>query len=505
MQLDRASGILLHISSLPGPHGIGDAGPAAYRFVDYLAAAGQCVWQVLPLVPVGHGDSPYSSPSTFAGNTLFISPDKLVEAGLLEHHEIPAADDLPTDSIDFGRVHRHKRAILEAAHRRFRHGSDTALIDRFDRFREEQSFWLRDFALFMALKKKFGPGAWTDWPTPLAQREESALNEAREELRDEIDLQEFAQFIFDEQWQALLQYARQRKVRIFGDLPIYVAHDSSDVWAHPELFHLHADGRPSVVAGVPPDYFSETGQRWGNPIYRWDEMERNDFRWWLQRFDRCFQMVDILRIDHFRGFQAYWEIPASEPTAVNGRWVLAPGAALFRALETRRGALPIVAEDLGLITPEVTALMRELGFPGMAVLQFAFGGGSDSTYLPHNFIEDLVAYTGTHDNDTMIGWWESRRNAAEGSHERKEYDFARQYFDVGDETDVHWDLIRWLMASVARLVVFPVQDVLGMGTEARMNVPGQVEANWRWRLDREEELSATAERLRRMADVYARL
>ena len=508
MHLHRGSGILLHVSSLPSRFGIGDLGPSAHGFLDFLKRAGQRVWQVLPLVPVDHGGSPYSSPSTFAGNPLFISPELLVADGLLSEDAIEdmmrGAPELPAETVDYPATSGIKDIMLQEAMRRFRTGVNPALEDAYRSFRDAQSFWLGDYTLFTAIKESQEGRAWTEWPAPLARRDPQALEEAAQKLGDRVELHAFAQFLFERQWRRLRRRAHENGIQIFGDLPIYVAHDSADVWAHPELFHLDEAGNPSVVAGVPPDYFSETGQRWGNPIYRWDLMAMNDYRWWLQRFERCFDLVDLLRIDHFRGFQAYWEIPAEEQTAVNGRWVAGPGAGLFRALEKRHGSLPIVAEDLGLITPDVTALIDELGLPGMAVLHFAFAGGPDSGYLPHNFDPQVVAYTGTHDNDTTVGWWRARESATESSHEGRELAYAKRYLQIRDGDPVHWAFIRMLMASVARLVVFPLQDVLGLGTVARMNVPGKNEGNWKWRHGDDRWPAEAAVRLRELVEVYGR-
>ena len=509
MQLERGSGILLHVSSLPSRFGIGDLGPGADQFLDFLRDSGTRVWQVLPLVPVDDGGSPYSSSSTFAGNALFISPELIVQDGLLTTEEVEAAlheaGDFPADRVDYYAVRKLKQELVSAALRTFRTGRSTRLHDAFQEFRRQQSPWLDDYGLFAALKEAQGGAAWTRWPQPLASRDAQALEAARRELADRIELHVFGQFLFERQWQRLKRRANDLGIQILGDLPIYVAHDSADVWAHPELFELDSEGNPHVVAGVPPDYFSLTGQRWGNPIYRWDLMAERGYRWWLQRFERSFEMVDLLRIDHFRGFQAYWEIPASEPTAVNGRWVAGPGANLFRSIEQRLGGLPIIAEDLGLITPDVTALMDELGFPGMAVLHFAFGGGPDASYLPHNFRPHLVAYTGTHDNDTTVGWWRERLHASDDSHEGRERRYVQRYVRGNLDSEIHWSLIRELMASVARLVVFPLQDVLGLGSEARMNVPGSSDGNWRWRLPPETRLPAdAASRLREMVEVYGR-
>lgn len=494
----RSSGILLHISSLPSRYGIGDLGPQALRFADFLAHTGQQIWQVLPLVPVGYGHSPYSSPSTFAGNPLFISPDVLKQQHLLSDDDVAEAAGLPADHVDFDRVLPTKRALLHTAFDRFERGEGRVDPAAFDRFCAANAYWLDDYALFMALKAANDDAGWTAWPRPLAARHPDALEAAREEHAREIRQHQFWQFLFAEQWNRLKRYCHERSIRLFGDLPIYVAQDSADVWAHPDLFYLDAQGHPTVVSGVPPDYFSETGQRWGNPLYHWDTMRENDYRWWTQRLERVFSLVDIVRLDHFRGFAAYWEIPAEEETAVNGRWVKGPGGALFEAVQQKLGPLPLVAENLGLITDDVTALMQQFDFPGMAVLQFAFDEGPDHIFLPHNFDRHSIAYTGTHDNDTLMGWWEHYDN-------EKGRAFAREYLglSVCDEP-VHWAFIRALMHSVADTVVVPLQDLLGLGSEARMNVPGRGSGNWSWRVTADMLTKEVAHRLKTLTYVYGR-
>ena len=498
MASSRCSGILLHISSLPGPFGIGDLGPDAYRFADFLARTGQQVWQVLPLVPVGHGNSPYSSPSTFAGNPLFVSPILLHEQGLLAEADLDSADGFPADRIDFGRVLPFRHHLLGRAYERFEAGTSRVRPEAFEAFCRANAYWLDDYALFMALKNAHGDASWTDWPAELAGRQPEALARAAETHAREVRRHRFWQFLFDTQWRHLKDYCATRAIRLFGDLPIYVAHDSADVWAHPDLFFLDASGHPTVVSGVPPDYFSETGQRWGNPLYRWDVMRANGYQWWTQRFERVFSLVDLVRLDHFRAFAAYWEIPASEPTAVRGRWVDGPGDDLFETVRARLGRLPLVAEDLGLITEDVTRLMERCHFPGMAVMQFAFDESPDHLFLPHNYRPDLVAYTGTHDNDTLVGWWQSNPNP----HGRA---FARAYLGLDDHAEgVQWAFIRALLQSVAGTTVVPLQDVLGLGSDARMNVPGRSTDNWAWRLDPRLLTDDVAERLKTLTYVYGR-
>lgn len=504
LDMPRSSGILLHISSLPSPFGIGDLGPSAYQFADFLAETGQRIWQVLPLVPVGHGNSPYSSPSTFAGNPLFVSPDHLVDDGLLADDDLRDRPDFPSDHVDFRAVIPHKMELLRRAFDRFRDGSPAHIRSDFDQFRTENAYWLGDYALFMALKNAFHDVSWTEWPDELAGRDESALAGARLKHSEAVERHEFFQFLFFRQWSRLRAYCNERDVRLFGDLPIYVAHDSADVWAHRGLFYLDTLGRCTVVAGVPPDYFSETGQRWGNPIYRWDVMHENGFRWWTRRFENIFSLVDLVRLDHFRAFAGYWEIPASEDTAIHGRWVEGPGASLFRAIQEALGALPLVAENLGMITPDVTELMDAFGFPGMAVLQFAFGDEADHAFLPHNHERNLVAYTGTHDNDTIRGWWSSMERDGAGAGMRATR-FARSYLGLGENGDeIHWRCIRALMSSVANTVVSPMQDVLGLESDARMNVPGKGQGNWSWRFRHEQVTQAVREKLAVLTAVYGR-
>ena len=496
----RSSGLLLHVTSLPGRFGIGDLGPHAYRFVDALAGAGQALWQVLPLTPTGHGHSPYASPSTFAGNPLLVSPDALVEDGWLEESDLADAPDFPADRVDFDRVIAFKEALLRRAFERAR---ADGLPDAYAAFCERHAGWLDDYALFSALKAHHSDAAWTDWPMPLARRAPDALAAAREAHAEAIERHRFAQFVFDRQWGRLHAYARSKGVSLFGDLPIYVAHDSADVWAARDLFHLDPDGHPTAVAGVPPDYFSETGQRWGNPLYRWDRMRERGYAWWTARLTRTLDLVDLVRLDHFRGFEAFWAIPADEETAVDGQWVEGPGADLFDAFEHALGRpLPLVAEDLGLITPGVRALMEEFELPGMAVLQFAFGDPT-SEYLPHNYRRRLVAYTGTHDNDTTAGWWADGATAEERR-------FARRYLRLdelgADEYDasVHWAAVRAVLASVAERAIVPLQDVLGLGSEARMNVPGQEDGNWAWRFAWDEVDADALARLRDLTVLYGR-
>jgi 4-alpha-glucanotransferase len=498
MRFPRSSGILLHPTSLAGPYGVGDLGGEARCFIDFLADGGQSLWQVLPLGPTGFGDSPYQCFSAWAGNPLLISLEQLVEQGWLDASALSGAPKFPEDCVDFERLLPWKIARLEAV---------TQKAPGFEAFCEANRHWLDDFALFMALKERNQGISWTRWEPGARDRDPQALDKYRYELARPIAAQKFLQFVFFEQWRALREYAHARGVRIMGDLPIYVAHDSADVWANRQYFQLDAHGNPIVVSGVPPDYFSQTGQLWGNPIYRWDVLARDGYGWWLDRFRATLGLVDMIRLDHFRGFEAYWQVPAAETTAVNGRWVKGPGSALFRAAQSNLGELPLVAENLGVITPEVEAIRAEFGFPGMAVLQFAFGTDPQApTFRPHNYPREVVAYTGTHDNDTTVGWWSSKGSGESTRTDediRRERDFAMRYLNT-DGKEIHWTFIRALEASVADTVLIPMQDVLGLGTEARMNRPATLGGNWRWRYRDGSLKPELARRLRELVELYDR-
>ncbi|MDX1665223.1 MAG: 4-alpha-glucanotransferase [Candidatus Promineifilaceae bacterium] len=498
MRFSRAAGVLLHPTSFPSPYGIGDLGQAAYDFVDFLHNARQSLWQVLPLGPTGYGDSPYQSFSAFAGNPLLISPDRLVEEGYLPPSAVAEVPDFPRQRVDFGPVITYKQALLAQAFAHFKAAGTEAQREALAAFKEREKSWLDDFAFFMALKQQFVEhegGVWNTWPEEIARRTPEGMKRWREKLSEEIAYHKFLQFLFFEQWLALKRYANERRILIIGDVPIFIAFDSADVWANPHLFYLEDDGSPSVVAGVPPDYFSETGQRWGNPLYRWQRMADNNYAWWGRRMQAVFQQVDVVRIDHFRGFEAYWEIPASEPTAVTGQWVEGPGAPFFKALRDRLGDLPIIAEDLGIITPEVEALRDRFDFPGMKLLQFAFGGDRTSEFLPHNFAPNSVVYTGTHDNDTTWGWYRSAS--------RSEQDHVRRYLARSGD-DIVWDLIRLALSSVSVYAVIPLQDLMDLGTEARMNYPGRESGNWQWRYTRPMLTNIIAYRLRELTELYGR-
>ncbi len=499
MKFPRSSGIILHPTSLPGGYGIGDLGPEAYRFADWLAAAGQKVWQVLPLGPTGYGESPYQLFSAFAGNPLLIDLRFVLDAA-----DLAGAPPFPEDEADFAAASAWKWPRLRtAAERFFAHGAP----EDYEDFCRRHAAWLDDFALFMALKQEHGGVAWNRWEPDLARRRPDALAAATERLRADIRVHKFAQYTFFNQWLRLKAYCRERGIRIMGDLPIYVAHDSADVWANPELFRLNEDGSCAYVAGVPPDYFSAKGQLWGNPIYRWDVLAHRGYGWWIERLRATLGLVDLVRLDHFRGFEAYWQVPAGEETAIHGEWIKGPGEEFFAALEAALGELPIVAENLGVITPEVERLRERFRFPGMAVLQFAFGDDPQAPdFRPHNYPRNRVAYSGTHDNDTTVGWWtgsaggDSTRSAEQVERERA---FARKYLNT-DGRDIHWVFIRTLMASVADTVLFPMQDVLGLGTEARMNLPGSFGRNWRWRCRADALTPDLAARLADLARTYGR-
>ena len=493
----RQSGVLLHPTSLPSRFGIGDLGPAAYAFLEYLARGRQALWQVLPLGPTGYGNSPYAAPSAFAGNPLLVAPEPLLEQGLVTWDEVSHLAKLPAERVDYGRAVPLKGDLLEAAVRRAfeRHADD--LLAHFAAFREQEAGWLDDYVLFAAIAESCGGQLWTEWDPPLRDRDPQALAHARDSLDERIRYYAFGQFLFFEQWRALRARAHALGIRIIGDIPIFVAHDSADVWANRGLFKLDERGLPVVVAGVPPDYFSATGQLWGNPLYDWEAMARDGHRWWIARFRHLLGLVDVVRIDHFRGFESAWEVPTPATTAVGGAWVPGPGAAVFRAVdEALGGVVPVIAEDLGMITDAVRALLAQLGYPGMKVLQFAFGGGTDNLYLPHNYRDpNCVVYTGTHDNDTTRGW-----SAQRGEDERH---FLLSYLGR-DGSEVAYDLIRLALGSVADTAIIPLQDILDLGSEARMNTPGAADGNWEWRARPEHLDPARIQRLAELTSVYGR-
>lgn len=475
MSFKRASGILLHPTSLPGHYGIGDLGAQAFRFVDWLASTGCKLWQILPLGPTGYGDSPYQCFSAFAGNPYLISPDDLFADGLVTQSDLDEIkSDTSASKVDFGLVIPNKLNLLLTAFTNYQ-SNPKHLQKEFNLFCKQQAFWLKDFALFMALKESHGGGAWNGWSDQLKVRNEAAIKKARKELSQDIQRYSFYQFLFFRQWNKLRSYANSKDIQIIGDVPIFVAYDSADVWSHPELFFLDEHGNPTVVAGVPPDDFSATGQLWGNPLYNWKNHKKEKYKWWLARIKTTLQNVDILRFDHFRGFAGYYEIPAQHTTAQHGKWVQIDGKDFFKAVQKSLGVkndLPIIAEDLGLITPDVVELLNTFDFPGMKILQFAFSG-PDNPFLPHHYIPNCVAYTGSHDNDTAMGWF-----ATSSEHEK---DFARRYLRV-DGSDFAWDLIRTVWKSVAIFAIAPMQDVLSLGGEARMNFPSKLGGNWQWRM-----------------------
>lgn len=507
MNFSRTSGILLHPTSLPGNFGVGDLGPEAYKFVDFLVSAGQSLWQVLPLGPTGYGDSPYACYSAFAGNTLLISPERLIAEGLLDSSNFKTSLAHASDRVDYSESHTAKDELLRRAYQNYTKTADTNLRGRFETFAQREAHWLDDYALFRALKDAHNGVAWNEWEPALTRRTPAALTQAREQLREQIEAQMFYQFLFFEQWFALKSYCNERGVRIVGDLPIFVAQDSADVWTNPDQFKLDENGRPLVVAGVPPDYFSATGQLWGNPLYNWERMKAEGFAWWIERVRATLKVVDIARVDHFRGFAACWEIPGGDKTAERGQWVEAPGKELFTAIRRTLGELPIIAEDLGVITPDVVALRDEFGFPGMRILQFGFGGDTKNIDLPHNYIANVVAYTGTHDNDTTVGWFQSV--AGEGSTRSDEQIESERQFCLdylkSDGQEIHWDFIRAVFASVANTAIVPLQDVLGLGTEARMNLPNSTQGNWSWRFHAGSLIGDIAARLKKLTSLYGRL
>lgn len=484
----RRAGILLHITSLPGKYEQGDMGKEAYHFIDFLKNTGVSVWQTLPL-GIPHGDrSPYQCLSAHAGNPDLISLDWLIDKGWLTESDIPSKKDIPYDF-----AYRH--ACIRACFLHFQKCADRRDIDEFSQFCTDKAWWLDDFALFMALKKEFDQIAWSAWPAHFKNREQAALEEVRSLLQHDIEETKFEQFIFFKQWQKLKQYAHMQGVALFGDIPIFVSYDSADVWAQRQNFKLDASGAMPVVAGVPPDYFSETGQRWGNPHFNWDYLQQTGFRWWIDRIRTQLEMFDIIRIDHFRGLEAAWEIPASEDTAINGQWVKAPGGALLAQIKREFGSIPLVAEDLGIITPEVEVLRDKFNLPGMKILQFAFGGGTDNPYLPFNYPVNCVVYTGTHDNDTTLGWYNSL------SEEQKYY--VQEYL-CSPQISMPHTLIHAALSSVANLAVIPMQDILKLDSEHRMNIPGTIEGNWKWRFQWNQLTEDMVQELAHMVGIFGR-
>jgi 4-alpha-glucanotransferase len=494
----RASGVLLHPTSLPSPYGIGDLGPSAFAWVDALVRAGQSWWQVLPTGPTGYGDSPYQSSSSFAGNPLLISPDRLAEDGLLRRDELGGAS-FPAHEVDYGAVISFKQRLLDRAWANFQSGAAANLRGEFEHFCRERAGWLDEFALFMALKVAHGNGSYHHWPADLVRREPEALTRARRELTPAADRVRFQQFLFFRQWRSLKEHANRQGLRLIGDMPIFVSADSADVWANPGLFLLNAQGRPRVVAGVPPDYFSPTGQVWGNPLYDWEALRRTGYAWWVDRLRGTLAHFDLIRLDHFRGFESAWHVAADAPTAERGQWVHGPGADFFRQVGDALGGLPLLAEDLGLITEPVRTLRDECRLPGMRVLQFAFEGKPENPYLPHNYVPNTVVYTGTHDNDTSRGWYETRPE-----HERQ---YLWRYLNrhPASSGDAAWALIRLAWSSVAAFALVPLQDLLNLGGEACMNRPGRAAGNWRWRFTPDAPVEPALQRLRELTEFFNRL
>ena len=503
MKLPRASGILLHPTSLPGSFGIGDLGSEAHAFVDFLAETGQTWWQMLPLGPTGYGNSPYQSPSSFAGNPLLISPRGLVDRGWLRSEEIAEVTHLPSEPTSFETAAELKKALLVQAFERFRNQSTDPA---FDAFRSENQFWLNDYVLFQAIRDAHNGLPWYEWEPGLVHRDPAVCARWRADLGNGVAFHEFVQYVFESQWQELRAVCRAKGIMLIGDVPIFVAQDSADVWSHPELYDLDEQGKPRFMAGVPPDYFSETGQLWGNPLYRWDVHARDGYQWWILRLRSILKRVDIIRIDHFRGFEAYWEVPAGSQTAATGRWVPGPGRDFFKAICNEFGSVPLIAEDLGLITPEVEALRDEFNLPGMRVIQFGFAGDSGSEkHLPHRYVPHCLAYTGTHDNDTSFGWYHSKAvtttqppGEVEAAHR-----FALRYTNAKPE-DIHWGLIRVVSASAADTVIFPLQDILGLDSNSRMNFPGKAEGNWLWRYHKEQLNQNVRDGLANLTALYGR-
>jgi 4-alpha-glucanotransferase len=493
MRLERSSGVLLHPTSLPGPHGIGDLGPRARTWVDFLAEAGCGLWQVLPLGPTGFDNSPYQSFSAFAGNPYLISPELLLAEGLIEEKDLAGAS-FPGDRVDFSYLIPWKVKVLDAAFGRFRTSGASRLRDDLETFRTEHASWLDDFALFMALKEAHRGARWDEWPEAQRRRTPDTMAISRREFADGVERQAFRQFLFFRQWHALRRHAESKGIRIIGDVPIFVASDSADVWAHPDLFKLDDALRPTAAAGVPPDYFSPTGQLWGNPLYRWEAHRATGFQWWATRLRASLALVDLARLDHFRGFAAAWEVPVGSPTAEKGKWVEGPGAELLSRVVDVLGVLPLIAEDLGVITPDVESLREQFRLPGMKILQFAFSG-PDNPFLPHAYPRNCVVYTGTHDNDTTRGWYETAPEA--------EKDFCRRYLK-SDGKDIVWDLIRAAWASPAGFALAPMQDLLDLGTSARMNLPGKPSGSWTWRMGDGDASPALVDRLREINYLYHR-
>lgn len=496
--MSRGAGILMHIASLPGEYGIGTLGKEAFKFAEFLETSGLKYWQILPLGHTSYGDSPYQCFSAFAGNPYFIDYDILREEGILREEDYKNENyGNNPEKIDYGAIFESKNKVLKRAYENFKKGNLKELAQKVEKFKEENSFWLEDYALYMALKNHFNLVSWEKWPDDIKKREPEAIQKYKESLKDEIEFWSFVQYLFFEQWNALKDYTNSLGIEIIGDIPIYVAEDSVDAWSAPENFKMDLkEMKPLFVAGCPPDMFSETGQLWGNPIYDWDAMKKNNYKWWISRIKESLKLYDIVRIDHFRGFESYWQIPYGELTAVNGKWVKGPGMSLFNAIKEELGEINVIAEDLGFLTDEVKEFLAETGYPGMKILEFAFGGG-DSEYLPHNYIKNCIAYTGTHDNDTFLGWFEKT-----GS--KKEVRNAIRYLGLNEEEGYNWGFIRGIWSSVADTAIAPMQDFLNLGHEARVNLPSTLGINWQWRAKKEDINENLANKIYKFTKLYGR-
>jgi len=494
---ERSSGILFHPTSLPGKYGIGTLGKEAYAFIDFLKKSRQKLWQIFPLGPTGYGDSPYQSFSSFAGNPYLIDFDLLIEAHLLSEEDL--RDVFFGDNeeyIDYGAIYNQKYPLLRKAYENFKSSDNHEMRENLEHFKRENASWLNDYSLYISLKNHFNGLPWNEWAHDIKNREHGAMEHYRNELADDIEYHNFIQFLFFKQWGDVKRYANENGIKIIGDIPIFVAADSSDAWANPEIFLFDEERKPVKVAGVPPDYFSATGQLWGNPLYNWQKLKETNYSWWVERVRANLSTCDIIRIDHFRGFEAYWAVPYGDDTAINGQWEPGPGIDLFNAIKSQLGELPIIAEDLGLMTQGVIDLREATGFPGMKILGFAFDSGEENDYLPHTYTKNCVVYTGTHDNDTLIGWFQKAKE--------EDRQFARDYLNSRSDDEIHWDAIRGAWSSVASMAISPVQDFLGLGSEARINTPGVAAGNWQWRLKHGVLTDELAERIAKLTKVYSR-
>ena len=494
---ERSSGILFHPTSLPGKYGIGTLGKEAYAFIDFLKKSRQKLWQIFPLGPTGYGDSPYQSFSSFAGNPYLIDFDLLIEAHLLSEEDL--RDVFFGDNeeyIDYGAIYNQKYPLLRKAYENFKSSDNHEMKENLEHFKRENASWLNDYSLYISLKNHFNGLPWNEWAHDIKNREHGAMEHYRNELADDIEYHNFIQFLFFKQWGDVKRYANENGIKIIGDIPIFVAADSSDAWANPEIFLFDEERKPVKVAGVPPDYFSATGQLWGNPLYNWQKLKETNYSWWVERVRANLSTCDIIRIDHFRGFEAYWAVPYGDDTAINGQWEPGPGIDLFNAIKSQLGELPIIAEDLGLMTQGVIDLREATGFPGMKILGFAFDSGEENDYLPHTYTKNCVVYTGTHDNDTLIGWFQKAKE--------EDRQFARDYLNSRSDDEIHWDAIRGAWSSVASMAISPVQDFLGLGSEARINTPGVAAGNWQWRLKQGVLTDELAERIAKLTRVYSR-